>query len=89
MPEQTETLLRFPCSFPIKAVGAADSAVEAVVLEILARHAPGFDASSVTTRSSRGGKWLAVTARVEATSKAQLDAIYRELSAHELVVYAL
>jgi hypothetical protein len=84
-----ETLLRFPCTFPIKAMGAADSAVEAAVLEILARHAPDLPADAVTTRRSSGGKWVAVTARVQAHSKAQLDAIYQELTAHELVVYAL
>ncbi len=83
------TLLEFPCSFPIKAMGAADSEIEAVVRDILARHAPGFDPDGITIRASSGGKWLAVTARVHAESKAQLDAIYQELSAHELVVYAL
>jgi putative lipoic acid-binding regulatory protein len=87
--ESAETLLAFPCTFPIKAMGAADSAVEAAVLEILYRHAPDLDAAAVTIRKSSGGKWLAITARVEARSKAQLDAIYRELSAHELVVYTL
>jgi putative lipoic acid-binding regulatory protein len=84
-----ETLLRFPCTFPIKAMGAADTAVEAAVLEILSRHAPGLTEDAVTTRLSSGGKWVAVTARVQAHSKAQLDAIYQELTAHELVVYAL
>ncbi|MCG6939874.1 MAG: DUF493 domain-containing protein [Thiohalocapsa sp.] len=88
-PEVTETLLEFPCTFPIKAMGAADSDIEAVVWEILSRHAPDLAPADVTTRRSSGGKWLAVTARVRAHSKAQLDAIYRELSAHELVVYAL
>lgn len=89
MKDQEETLLRFPCSFPIKAVGPADSALEAVVVDILQRHVPDFDSGSLSTRASSGGKWLAVTVRIEATSKAQLDSIYRELSAHELVVYAL
>lgn len=84
-----ETLLEFPCRFPIKAMGRADTAIEAVVVEILERHAPDFAADAVTTRASSGGKWLAVTATIDATSKQQLDAIYRELSAHELVVYAL
>jgi putative lipoic acid-binding regulatory protein len=89
MTDRDETLLSFPCTFPIKAMGPADSALEAVVVEILQRHVPGFDSDSVSTRASSGGKWLAVTVRIEATSKAQLDKIYRELSAHELVVYAL
>jgi putative lipoic acid-binding regulatory protein len=84
-----ETLLEFPCTFPIKAMGRSGSGLEAVVLEILQRHAPDFEADKLETRPSSGGKWLAVTVRIEATSKDQLDAIYRELSAHELVVYAL
>lgn len=84
-----ETLLRFPCTFPIKAMGPAGSGLEDAVLEILSRHAPDFDAGALEARPSRGGKWLAVTVRIEATSKAQLDAIYQELTAHELVVYAL
>jgi putative lipoic acid-binding regulatory protein len=87
--DSDETLLEFPCSFPIKAMGAADTAVAAAVLEILRRHAPDFDAETLTTRASSGGKWVAVTACIRADSKAQLDAIYRELTAHELVVYAL
>ncbi|TVQ86672.1 MAG: DUF493 domain-containing protein [Chromatiaceae bacterium] len=84
-----ETLHRFPCHFPIKAMGRADSAIAAVVVEIVARHAPGLSPGAVSTRASSGGKWLAVTVVIEARSKAQLDAIYRELTAHELVVYAL
>ncbi len=89
MTDQDDTLLSFPCSFPIKAMGPADSALEAAVIEILQRHVPDFDTGTVSTRASSAGKWLAVTVRIEATSKAQLDSIYRELSAHELVVYAL
>jgi len=84
-----ETLLEFPCTFPIKAMGRSDSGLEAAVLEILARHAPDFDAQALEARPSSGGKWLSVTVRIEASSKAQLDAIYQELTAHELVVYAL
>ena len=86
---QQDTLLEFPCTFPIKAMGRADSGLETAVVEILERHAPDFDAEGLEARPSSGGKWLAVTVRIEASSKAQLDAIYRELTAHELVVYAL
>ena len=89
MTDTAETLLKFPCTFPIKAMGAADSPIEAAVAEILRRHAPDFDIETLTTRASSGGKWLAVTAQIRAESKAQLDAIYQELTAHELVVYAL
>lgn len=84
-----ETLHRFPCRFPIKAMGRADSAVAAAVVEIITRHAPDLAPDAVSTRTSSGGKWLAVTVTIEARSKQQLDAIYRELTAHALVVYAL
>lgn len=79
----------FPCLFPIKAMGRAGDGFEAVVLEIVRRHAPGLDADALTVRQSSGGKWLAVTVTIEAESRAQLDAIYRELSGHERVVWAI
>lgn len=84
-----EGLLQFPCRFPIKAMGRADADMEAIVVEIVGRHAPGFDAAAVRVRASSGGKWLAVTVTIEAESRAQLDAIYQDLTAHESVVWAL
>ncbi len=89
MSESGDTLFEFPCRFPIKAMGRADASFEAVVVEIVRRHAPDFDETAVTSRSSSGGKWLAVTLSIEAQSKAQVDAIYRDLTDHELVVWAL
>ena len=84
-----DALFDFPCRFPIKATGRADGDFAAVVVEIVRRHAPGFDDSAVTSRASSGGKWLAVTVTIEAQSKAQLDAIYQELTDHPGVVWAL
>jgi putative lipoic acid-binding regulatory protein len=89
MSEPQETLLTFPCRFPIKAMGPAGRGLEAVVIEIVSRHAEGVDETAITVRESRGGKWIAVTLTIEAHSKPQLDAIYQELSAHELVAWAL
>lgn len=87
----SEELLEFPCRFPIKAMGAASAEADfaALVVEIVARHAPGIDETAVSVRSSAGGKWMSVTVVVEAQSRDQLDAIYQDLSAHELVVMAL
>lgn len=89
MSDEQETLLEFPCRFPIKAAGKAGDDFDNLVLEIVRRHAPDFNQGAVSTRNSSGGKWVSVTVVIEATSKAQLDAIYRELSAHERVVWAL
>jgi hypothetical protein len=89
MSDPQETLFSFPCSFPIKAMGRADCGLESLMIEIISRHAPGFDDTAISIRPSRGGKWISVTVTIEAHGKPQLDAIYQELSAHELVVWAL
>lgn len=88
MAEQ-ETLLEFPCRFPIKAMGADDGAFEALVVELVRKHAPDLTEEAVASRASQGGKYLSVTVTVTATSREQLDNIYRELTACEQVLYAL
>jgi hypothetical protein len=84
-----DSLFGFPCRYPIKAMGLADQDFEALVVAIVSRHAPGLDASAVSVRPSSGGKWLAVTVTIEAESRAQLDAIYRDLTAQGSVVWVL
>ena len=81
-PEQDETLLQFPCRFPIKAMGRSEAGIEAIVIEIIERHAPDTSKQQLRSRPSRNGNWVSVTVEIEAHSKGQLDAIYRELSAH-------
>jgi len=86
----TETsLLEFPCRFPIKALGREADCIENLVLGIVRRHAPETEQSQVSSRSSRGGRFLSVTVTIHARSQEQLDAIYGELSAHEQVIMAL
>lgn len=85
----SETLLVFPCAFPIKAMGRAEAGFAELVAAIVRRHAPDFDPARLRVRPSRGGQWVSVTVVIEARDKAQLDAIYRDLSAHEQVVWAL
>ena len=86
---RSDTLFDFPCRFPIKAMGRANGDIASVVIEILSRHAPEFDAATLTVRASSGGKWVSVTAVIEAQSRAQLDAIYQDLTDHDSVVWAL
>lgn len=83
------SLLRFPCPFPIKAMGRASGDFEGLVFGIVQRHAPGLTHHSVRVRSSRGGKYLSVTVTILAEEREQLDAIYRDLSACERVLVAL
>lgn len=84
-----ETLLEFPCDFPIKIMGARSDDFAQHMVEIVLRHAPDFVAASVEMRASSGGKYLSVTCTVRATSKPQLDNLYRELTAHPLVKVVL
>jgi len=89
MTEQPETLLDFPCAFPLKVMGLSSDALAQTVLEIVRRHAPGFDGAQMEMRASSGGKYVSLTCTITATSKAQLDALYRELSGHPLVKVVL
>ncbi len=84
-----ETLLEFPCQFPIKAMGKTDLELDVLVIEIVRRHVPDINESAVTTRPSKDGNYVAVTIIVEATSKQQLDAIYQDLTDHPHVLMAL
>ena len=81
--------LAFPCAFPIKVMGRREGGFVQAVLEIVQRHAPDFQASSVEMRPSRKGKYLSLTCVVQATSREQLDALYQELCDHPSVVLVL
>ena len=84
-----DTLLEFPCEFPLKIMGKADDNLAQAVLTIVTRHAPGFDGASMEMRASSGGNYVSLTCTVVATSKPQLDALYMELTAHPLVKVVL
>lgn len=83
------TLLEFPCAFPIKVMGKRVDGYAQAVFEVVRRHAPDFDAASMEMRASGQGNYLSLTCTVHATSRTQLDALYRELSAHPLVKFVL
>ena len=87
--EGRTTLLEFPCDFPIKIMGARVDDFAQTVLEVVLRHAPDFDAGAMQMRPSSKGNYLAITCTVNATSQAQLDALYIELSSHPLVKVVL
>ena len=89
MPEQQDTLLEFPCAFPLKIMGLSSDALAQTVLAIVQRHAPDFDGTTMEMRASSGGKYVSLTCTINATSKAQLDALYGELSGHPLVKVVL
>lgn len=84
-----DSLIEYPSRFPIKVMGLkADGFVHAVT-EIAHRFDPQFDASTVELRSSSGGNYLGVTITVTATSREQLDDLYRALTSHPMVKVVL
>jgi putative lipoic acid-binding regulatory protein len=64
MASYKDTLLEFPCDFPLKIMGKAEDELAQVVLEIVTRHAPGFDGASMEMRASSGGNYLSLTCTV-------------------------
>ena len=89
MSDNQESLLTFPCRFPIKAMGLAEPGFDDLVVAIVREHAPDLSEAAVVTRPSKGGKWVSVTVTIQATSRSQLDAIYQAMSDHDKVVMAL
>lgn len=84
-----ETLLEFPCDFPLKVMGATRDGFAQAVVEVVLKHAPDFDAAQVEMRPSKAGNYLSLTCTIRATSKPQLDALYRDLTAHPWVKIVL
>ena len=84
-----DTLLEFPCDFPIKIMGMHQDDFARSMVEIVLRHAPDFAAESVEMRASATGKYLSLTCTIRATSRAQLDNLYVELTGHPLVKVVL
>ena len=81
--------LKFPTEFPIKIMGRDTPEFHVMVEEILARHVAPVHTLSVTRQPSKEGRFVSVTVTVNAQNREQLDALYRELSAHDLVLMAL
>lgn len=86
---EPDTLLEFPCDFPLKVMGATRDGFAQAIVEVVLRHAPDFDPARIEMRPSKAGNYLSLTCTIRATSKAQLDALYRELTAHPWVKIVL
>lgn len=86
---ETESLLEFPCQFPIKAMGKTSADFDAIVVEIVRRHVGDIHEGAVSSRPSKAGTYTSVTVMIEATSREQLDAIYQGLTDHPDVLVAL
>lgn len=83
------SLIEYPSRFPIKVMGAqAEGFVEAIAA-IAVQFDPGFDPASIERRPSKAGNYLGLTITVTATSREQLDELYRTLSTHPMVKVVL
>lgn len=86
---RTDSLIEYPCRFPVKVMGLkADGLVHAVTL-IAREFDPGFDAATIELRESKAGNYLGITITINATSREQLDELYRTLSTHPMVKVVL
>jgi putative lipoic acid-binding regulatory protein len=84
-----ESLLKFPCDFPIKAMGKAEDDFDALIVGLIRKHCTDLQEGSVKSRQSNGGRFVSVTVTIQAQSREQLDNIYMELTAEERVLMAL
>ncbi|ARU32411.1 DUF493 domain-containing protein [Sulfuriferula sp. AH1] len=84
-----DSLIEYPSDFPIKIMGAAHPAFEQTIVELVLQHAPDFDTGTVECRPSKAGNYLSITCTIRATSREQLDNLYRALTAHEMVKVVL
>lgn len=83
------SLIEYPTDFPIKVMGRQSPGIAQEIVAVVLRHAPDFDATTVEMRASRQKNYLSITCTIRATSREQLDALYRELCDHPGVVMVL
>ena len=86
---RTDSLIEYPCRFPVKVMGVKVDGLGQAVTLIAREFDPGFDASSIELRESKAGNYLGVTITINATSREQLDELYRTLSTHPMVKLVL
>lgn len=85
----SDSLLEYPCEFPLKIFGLQQAGFAQAVLEVVNRHDPDFLAASMEMRASKNARYVSLTCTITATSREQLDAVYRELCDHPMVVMVL
>ena len=84
-----ETLIEFPCHFPIKVMGEVHDEFTSTVIEIIKHKNDSFDPSTIEMKGSREGRYISLTCFVYVTSKPELDHVYRSLSTHPMIKVVL
>jgi uncharacterized protein len=85
----SDTLFQFPCDFPLKVMGRRHDDFRSIVLGIVQKHTGAIDPAKIEERPSKDGNYLSITCTFTAQSRAQLDALYRELTSCEKVMIVL
>ncbi|HYC35850.1 MAG TPA: DUF493 domain-containing protein [Usitatibacter sp.] len=88
-PDPTQSLLTFPCVFPMKIMGRREDGFAQAISEVVLRHAPDFHPETIGMRTSKNGRYLSLTVTINAKSREQLDGLYSELSKNPLVLMVL
>lgn len=84
-----ESVFEFPCRFPVKVMGRSSDTLEGEIIALVRQHVPDLAEGAVRSRPSGKGNYTALTITINATSKDQLDDLYRALNAHQAVVMTL
>jgi len=86
---EVKPLLTFPTVFPIKVMGRREEGFAQDIVEVVLRHASDFNPATLEMRPSKAGNYLSLTVTINARSREQLDALYKELSGHPRVMMVL
>lgn len=89
MDKLKDSLIEYPCEFPLKVFGQQQAGFAQAVLEVLNKHDPEFLASSMEMRASKNARYISLTCTIRATSREQLDNLYRDLTSHPMVKMVL
>ncbi|WP_338846960.1 DUF493 domain-containing protein [Massilia sp. W12] len=82
MSQQEESLIEFPCDFPLKVMGPNRPEFVTDILQRVQQHDPQFTQDKIAIRLSSKGTYQSLTLTVHATDRAQLDAIYLAVTSH-------
>ena len=84
-----KSLIEYPSQFPIKVMGLKAEGFVDAIAHVAQQFDPGFNASTIEQRPSKGGNYLGLTITFRATSREQLDELYRTLTTHPMVKVVL
>jgi len=89
MTDPKDSLIEYPCDFPIKVFGEARQDFAPAIATVVQAHAPGFDGATIQMRNSSTSRYISLTCTVHINSREQLDNLYRDLTSHPMVKMVL